>query len=573
VTIRNTTGLVLADNFTSAEILFYSAPKAPAGASLLYLPEWELGQPDPAFLNGDGTPSYGFWYPNVTTGHAPYLDASYAFKQGPDGLGVIETKIIDGFVSQHAAQLWRRSTWNAAVGAYGPDLPFDAWYSWWMYFPQQIDFLNSSGPTFGFTNHIQWYSIGGSNQGPKLVIGAGRNLLHDSQFKWHLSIIDSGIFDAPMLVDRAVPLNTWIQMEARVKMASDSTGRWQVWAGQMGGPSEKLFDYTGPTVSAGSTRIGVSWGNYGGLQSPPNPTVNYRDILISTKAVTSYLEAAPAPRRVTLTADGLSRVVHCSAEPYKLKPNAGLWGTTSYAVTSRRVGQIPGEKVDVVQAQPRTIVVPIQVEGTTELEIDQRLASLITSITPPSETRIVYHRPDGSEREITGLYTAGGDGVPAMEKAGELQRHVTVPLVFKAYWPYWRSVASPTSVSGPTVFNDGRGAGINQVDVVNWGDVDTWPVVTVIGYAEAIEVANMTTGQVWRITEILKVGDTLRIDTDPRSFDMSINGASAYKADALSSWWPLVPGVNRLLFRANTSTGTEPIGAVTLRWHEHFETV
>lgn len=280
-------------------------------------------------------------------------------------------------------------------------------------------------------------------------------------------------------------------------------------------------------------------------------------------------------RTVTLVgADGSRHVLACSSEPYQLKMSAQLWGTAPYAVTSRQVGQIPGEKVESVRALARTIVVPIQVEGTTELEVDAYLAALGPMLSPElGDVRLIYRRPDGTQRELTARYAGGGEATSATGEAGDQQRAVTVPLIFKAHWPYWRATSGSIDVAGPTTFSDGRAAGSNVVTVTNGGDVECWPEVIVTGYSEAIEGVNLTTGQGFRVRRVLTLGDTLRIDTDKRSFGVYVNDVADYTAmHPASEYWPLVPGPNVLWFRGNTATGAETIGGFTVRWRELFET-
>ena len=279
-------------------------------------------------------------------------------------------------------------------------------------------------------------------------------------------------------------------------------------------------------------------------------------------------------RTVTLVGvDGTRHVLACSAEPYQLRPNAQLWGTAPYAINSRQVGQIPGERVESVRALARTIVVPVQVEGATEAQVDTYLGALGAILSPVDDIRLIYRRPDGTERELTARYAGGGDAVQASAESGFLQRHVTVPLIFKAHWPYWRPLSGSVDVSGPTTFSDGRAAGSNTVTVTNGGDVEAWPELTITGYAESIEGVNLTTGQGFRVRRVLTTTDVLRIDTDKRTFGVYINDVADYPAmDPASEYWPLVPGANVLWFRGNTATGAESIGGFTVRWRELYET-
>jgi hypothetical protein len=277
-------------------------------------------------------------------------------------------------------------------------------------------------------------------------------------------------------------------------------------------------------------------------------------------------------RTVTLIgADGTRHVLACSAEPYQLGVASQLWGAAPYAVTSRQLGVIPGERVEQVRALPRNIVVPIQVEGATELEIDQRLAALGAILSPSSELRILYRRADGTERELTGRCVGGADAVQATDRSGYLQRHVRIPLVVRAHYPYWRAVASSTVVTGPTTFLDGDFSLSNVVTITNAGDVPTWPYIILTGGADGCELSNLATGQVLRISEQIPLGSTMRIDTDPRSRSVLLDDAWSWPIDPLSEFWPLSPGPNLIVVRS-WAIGSDALGTFTFRHRPDYET-
>ncbi len=279
-------------------------------------------------------------------------------------------------------------------------------------------------------------------------------------------------------------------------------------------------------------------------------------------------------RTVTLIgADGTRRtLVGDDTAPYQLKSAAGLWGIAPYAHTSRRMGSIPGERLDQVVAQARTLVVPVQVHGTTEAEVDSLLGGLGSILRPGSDVRILYQRPGGEQREITACYQDGADAIAAAARTGYLQRHVTVPLVFKAYWPYWRQVIDSVRTSGVVTFNDAFGAGSNLVLLDNQGDVDCWPEWRINGHTDYVEALNLTSGKMWRSTEIIPAGSTLRVDTDPRSQGVWVNSGALWTLDPFSEPWPLRPGVNWILVRGSTTDGTQTIGNFEIRWRRNYET-
>lgn len=275
-------------------------------------------------------------------------------------------------------------------------------------------------------------------------------------------------------------------------------------------------------------------------------------------------------RTVTLIgADGTRHVLACSAEPYQLRPGSTFHATAPYAFTAAPVANIPGERVERVRAQARNVVVPMQVQGLTESEIDTRLGALGGILSPRATCDIVYRRPDGTERIITGNPTGG----EATTWRTSVQRHHQIPLVFRCWFPYWRAVGTIVT-SGPTTFSDGRLGNSNIITITNPGDVpETWPEITVTGYAESIELLNLTSGRFLRVRRIIAEGSTLRIDTDPRTAGVWVDGVWAGDAlDPLTDTWPLRPGVNTIIARANTATGTETIGTVRFRIQPLYET-
>jgi hypothetical protein len=142
--------------------------------------------------------------------------------------------------------------------------------------------------------------------------------------------------------------------------------------------------------------------------------------------------------------------------------------------------------------------------------------------------------------------------------------------VLRAHSPFWRQVGLNEfgQVSFVSLAED------RQLVMVNRGDVDAWPEWTMTGYATAIEVSNLTTGKVWRITRILDFGDTLHVATDPVSFGVSLNGQLGFSvagepiADPVSEWWPLVPGDNHVFIRAVTQQS----GLISAQWAHRWDT-
>ncbi len=273
-------------------------------------------------------------------------------------------------------------------------------------------------------------------------------------------------------------------------------------------------------------------------------------------------------RTVTLYgAHGQVRTLVCAANsPIDLTTDSGLWGIAPVEFATRRVIGAPGEKIESQRRSPRTFAVPVLLSGKTELEIDQLLGELESLLDPERDVRIVFKRPDGTQREITARYLEGAENI-TVKHAKHIE--VKVPLVFRAFYPFWRSGEGLRGL-GQT-FADGGFANINPLYLINEGDVRAWPEITITGNAQNIECANLTTGQVFRIVRILPANETVRIDTDPQTFGVYLNNWQGFPTvmDPYSEFWPLEPGVNILLFRAVT-LGVEPLGTFNITWREEF---
>lgn len=91
----------------------------------------------------------------------------------------------------------------------------------------------------------------------------------------------------------------------------------------------------------------------------------------------------------------------------------------------------------------------------------------------------------------------------------------------------------------------------SHLEVVNSGNTDSPPILTVHGPVVNPVIDNDTIGESIRLTYALGSGDEIRVDVGERS--VQLNGAERKDLfDArLSSWWELAPGTNRLRLRGS----------------------
>lgn len=286
-----------------------------------------------------------------------------------------------------------------------------------------------------------------------------------------------------------------------------------------------------------------------------------------------------------------------------------VYGMVPVQLTERSAALIPGSRVDYVRHGARDIVIPVVIVGDEPDDVEETLADLARAIDPvQGEVRVTHYRDDGTQRWLTGRYVAG------LEMLGlELctSREVTAALAIRAYHPYWRTYATPITVEPPPATFGGGTTDTNAADVgvndpipvngyvtdiefsaadipfnalvpfsggasstvlttvTNPGDVDAWPVFTIVGPATAIEATNATTGKTWSL-ETLATGAQLIIDTTPGQRAVTVNGANAYGrlADG-SSLWALPPGDSQVIIRF---AGTGPNSTFQLAFEERYLT-
>jgi hypothetical protein len=287
--LSSTTAII--NQFSPAEILFWSRCELPLGVNTSKRhTDWET---DSTFTNDDGTPSYGFWFPNVRFGTSAYSDADYNFKRDaahapPDSECYVEMQIFNGYSNSNAAQIWRR------LDRFGNPFPrsFDA--SWWVYYPDVIAYDNG-GSGQGFTNMVQWYQIDNTTHtlpNKHLVSSEpGKNNLHDSYFRYHFFGQGFGaITEEPAQLQSPViqiPTGQWIFNQAHYEWQPNSSGKLGLWHN-----TTKVFDYTGQTCLTETTQVGISWGVYGTLLTPDNPVARYSQVLVSTTPALPKMQAA-----------------------------------------------------------------------------------------------------------------------------------------------------------------------------------------------------------------------------------------------------------------------------------------
>ena len=247
-----------------------------------------------------------------------------------------------------------------------------------------------------------------------------------------------------------------------------------------------------------------------------------------------------------------------------------------------------GARLRHAQAQPRTIVWPLFVQGSDHVELTQRWRALATAFTRtlrPEEGPGVLEigRPDGSRRQIRVFYQ---DGFEGQDKQGWGRDADSAVLSLWCEDPYWtdpvpqalhRETGNLASFLDPfpTVSSSQV---LGATSVTNPGDTIVWPEWVVTGPASLITFTHTGTGESFSLNPNaaaighgnLLAGQQVTIRTDPpqvryQNGDNWIGGIN-WPAAAL---WGLNPGDNPVTFQLD---GSGPGSAVDLVFNPRYET-
>lgn len=261
---------------------------------------------------------------------------------------------------------------------------------------------------------------------------------------------------------------------------------------------------------------------------------------------------------------------------------AGAFGVAPVALTADGNPRF-GAQVRHIQAQPRIITWPLRVEGGDQTEFVGRWRQLARAFTQtrrlgPGVLRIA--RPDGSARQISAYYQQGFDGTPG---AGWYYDDAIITLFCED--PYWSDV-DPLTVTRQYVGSSDdflapfplitSSQTLGDTVINNPGDVEAWPVWTIVGPASSVTATNSTRGEEftldpnWNGGGDLTGSDTVAITTEPPTI-VGPDGSSW--AGALdwpdAELWPLDPGDNDVTFAVSGSAaGTQ----ITLTFYPRYET-
>ncbi|MHB9005170.1 MAG: phage distal tail protein [Coriobacteriia bacterium] len=215
----------------------------------------------------------------------------------------------------------------------------------------------------------------------------------------------------------------------------------------------------------------------------------------------------------------------------------------------------PGSRMRQVKVLPRDVDLPILIRGTDVDDVRYKIAGLLELLDPERGAgKLRVKAGDGTQLDLNCYHSGGLEG----DEGGEVwgPDWCRAVISFRAVDPFWYQTypessrysigdASPflpllpLNIAPSTLFVPG-------VVINNPGQVETWPVWTIVGPGSDITLQNETTGESIVISITLGALEELEIDTRPGYKTVRHgDGTNAYDhLSATSSLWPLVKGNN-----------------------------
>lgn len=264
---------------------------------------------------------------------------------------------------------------------------------------------------------------------------------------------------------------------------------------------------------------------------------------------------------------------------------AGLYAPPTNIIT-QDVPLQPGARFKYVDTQIRPVRLPVLVNADTEANLDVARRALLAAMSPLNGGGVLRHMSyDGLTRDLTCYVASGREGDDSGSNRGP--GWILLDLRLSGLDPYWYDTsytslafsngASSSFFAAPFLPIKLASSGIlTSFTINNGGDVETWPIWTIVGPASAITMTNNTTGKVLALTNnggvSLALGHSVVIDTRPGSKSVIVDGATSNfdKVGATSSLWPLAKGANNITIAVS---GTTAASQVQVQYKQRYEGV
>lgn len=231
-----------------------------------------------------------------------------------------------------------------------------------------------------------------------------------------------------------------------------------------------------------------------------------------------------------------------------------------------QVPQAQGGRFRGARHDERLVTLPVVVPGPTAGRAELRRWARALDPLKGEGTLTVVQGPYAGRR-IVCAYEAGLDTF-----AEEWPLLGLTTLAFRAADPYWEdSIESNISATIgsnlhtwfpflPLVLGTSDVFAVVTID--NPGDVNTWPIFTVLGPGTDLTARNETTGQSWHLTGNVPDAGQVVVDHRPGHRAARLDGVNVFgRLTDDSVLWPLVPGPNRVSIGFASATATSSVVA------------
>ncbi|MEU1761312.1 hypothetical protein [Micromonospora sp. NPDC005652] len=257
------------------------------------------------------------------------------------------------------------------------------------------------------------------------------------------------------------------------------------------------------------------------------------------------------------------------------------WGATPISHVTDPLAR-GGVEMRTVRVEPRRITWPLNIYGETNVQWRDRYRRLMKAFTKTTTRRqpgtLTVWYADGQARSIQAWYEDGFGG-----EGGQNWLFANPVLTLFCPDGYWRDVVQ-TKVRRDYAATTGKpflkpylsvssSRLLGDTTITNPGDVEGWPLWTIVGPASSVVATNRTTGQSFTLTHELDAGEVVTIDTT--SSRPSVRGPEGQNLVGALDWpaselWPLVEGVNDVTFQM---VGAAPGAYIELVYHPRYESV
>lgn len=276
---------------------------------------------------------------------------------------------------------------------------------------------------------------------------------------------------------------------------------------------------------------------------------------------------------ITFTnAEGATIDLHDGVNHTVLTGIRGL-GAPQYGVVAEEVPQQPGTRIQRIQVKERLVDLPVVIEDSSVPNLQARLRSLAGVLDPNLGNGVLSVDRNGVQRDLICRCIEPPDPNELPEATWFKE-----VLVFYAETPFFYDISEqtqqfslgaagsffpifPITLTLDTIFSDGL--------VHNPGDVEAWPVWTVIGPGQDLLLRNPDTGKSLSLSGLtLSAGEVVTIDTRPGKKTVTKQDDTNLFRYVSGSLWPLKKGNNSVNIEFGGADGNSLVGlAFTPRYN------